>query len=100
MKAQQVTPAGQQVLLNDLELARYYGVSIATVRKWRLRGQGPKWIKLGALVRYRVDDAQAYLNSLPLGGGDERRQMQGGGPAANSPRDRQRASFAKLSAFD
>jgi hypothetical protein len=56
--------------MSDIELAKYYGVSVATVRKWRLLGQGPKWIKLGSLVRYRLDDAQAYLETRPSGGGN------------------------------
>jgi hypothetical protein len=59
----------QKLLLSDIELAHYYGISVATLRKWRILGIGPKWIKVGSLVRYRIDDAQAYLESRPSGGG-------------------------------
>lgn len=56
-------------VLTDIELAHYLGVSIATVRKWRLRGKGPKWIKIGSLVRYRREDIGTFLDSRPSGGG-------------------------------
>lgn len=59
----------QQFLMSDVELAKFYGVSVATVRKWRILGKGPKWIKLGSLVRYTIEDAQAFLETRPSGGG-------------------------------
>jgi hypothetical protein len=60
----------QKLLLSDVELADYFGCSVATVRKWRLNGTGPRWRKLGSLVRYSLVDAQAYLASRPSGGGE------------------------------
>jgi len=46
-------------------------VSLATVRRWRLLKQGPRFFKLGALCRYRIEDLNAWLDSRPTGGGQE-----------------------------
>jgi hypothetical protein len=55
-------------LLNEKEVAANYTVSVSTVRRWRLTGGGPRFIKIGALVRYRVGDVIAFLESRPTGG--------------------------------
>jgi hypothetical protein len=44
-----------------------YRVPLGTVRRWRLVGGGPPFIKIGNLVRYRRTDVEAWLASL--GGG-------------------------------
>ena len=54
-------------LLNERELAAHLTVSVATIRRWRLFGHGPKYIKIGAAVRYRAEDVSAWLNSCPTG---------------------------------
>jgi hypothetical protein len=41
------------------------GVSVATVRRWRLPKQGPRFLKLGALCKYRVEDISA-LSALKV----------------------------------
>jgi predicted DNA-binding transcriptional regulator AlpA len=57
-------------LLNEHAVAQFYGVSVSTVRRWRLFQTGPKYLKVSsALVRYRMEDLVAYLNSRPTGGG-------------------------------
>jgi predicted DNA-binding transcriptional regulator AlpA len=55
-------------LLNEHDVARITGMSLATVRRWRLFGQGPRYIKVGSAVRYRPEDVKAYLDSRPSGG--------------------------------
>ncbi len=60
----------QAGLLTDLEVARYLRVSVALVRRWRVLHAGPKFIKVGgALVRYRMEDVDAYLEACRSGGG-------------------------------
>jgi predicted DNA-binding transcriptional regulator AlpA len=56
-------------LLNEHDVARITGLSVASVRRWRLLGQGPQFLKLGASVRYRTEDIAAWLQSMPTGGG-------------------------------
>jgi predicted DNA-binding transcriptional regulator AlpA len=57
-------------LLNEHDVARITGLSVATIRRWRLLRQGPRFIKVsGSAVRYRAEDVKAYLDTRPTGGG-------------------------------
>lgn len=55
-------------LLNEHDVARITGLSVASVRRWRLIRQGPRYLKIGAAVRYKVEDITAWLESRPTGG--------------------------------
>jgi predicted DNA-binding transcriptional regulator AlpA len=55
--------------LNEREVAGILAVSVASIRRWRLLNQGPKFLKIGASVRYRPEDVDAWLDSRPSGGG-------------------------------
>jgi predicted DNA-binding transcriptional regulator AlpA len=55
-------------LLTEHDVASVTGLSVATVRRYRLLRQGPKYLKLNAAVRYRVSDLEAWLASRPVGG--------------------------------
>jgi predicted DNA-binding transcriptional regulator AlpA len=58
-----------ETLLNEHDVARITGLSVASVRRWRLmRTGGPVFIKIGAAVRYRPEDVAGWLNSRPSGG--------------------------------
>jgi predicted DNA-binding transcriptional regulator AlpA len=57
-----------ETLLNEHDVARITGLSVASVRRWRLLRQGPKYLKIGAAVRYRPEDITAWLESRPTGG--------------------------------
>jgi predicted DNA-binding transcriptional regulator AlpA len=56
-------------LLNEFDVARVMGLSVASVRRWRLFKQGPKYMKIGSAVRYRPEDVRAWLETRPTGGG-------------------------------
>jgi len=57
-------------LLNEKDVARRLGISLGTVRRWRLLGTGPKFRKISAAaVRYRPEDLRSYLDARPTGGG-------------------------------
>ena len=59
-----------ETLLNEHDVARITGLSVATVRRWRLFGNGPRFIKVsGSAVRYRPEDLKTYLDTRPSGGG-------------------------------
>ncbi len=47
--------------LTDVEVAERLGVSPFTVRAWRFKGIGPRFLKFGRAVRYRPEDVDAYL---------------------------------------
>jgi predicted DNA-binding transcriptional regulator AlpA len=61
---------GVESLLNEYDVARITGVSLGSIRRWRLLRQGPKFLKLGASVRYRVNDLEAWLDARPTGGSE------------------------------
>jgi len=46
------------------DLAERYQVPISTVRYWRLNGLGPKAVKIGRFVRYKIDDVLAWEQQL------------------------------------
>jgi len=58
-------------LLNEHDVAHITGLSVASVRRWRLFRQGPKYLKIGAAVRYKPEDISAWLESRPSGGGHQ-----------------------------
>jgi predicted DNA-binding transcriptional regulator AlpA len=60
-----------EALLNEHDVARLTGLSVASVRRWRLFRQGPKYLKIGAAVRYKPEDISAWLESRPSGGGNQ-----------------------------
>ena len=47
-------------ILTDIEVADRLGVSRFTVRAWRLKGIGPRFLKMGRAVRYRSQDVDEY----------------------------------------
>lgn len=49
------------VRLSNEEAAEYLGLKSATLNKWRCYGEGPPFIKVGRLVRYRLSDLDAFL---------------------------------------
>ena len=50
-------------VLNEREAAAVVGCSVALLRKWRLFREGPSYVKIGRLVRYRQSDLDAFLES-------------------------------------
>ena len=59
-------------LLMEEEVSKRLNVSVASLRRWRLERRGPHFIKIGSLVRYRQEDLEAWLASLPTGGSTEK----------------------------
>ena len=43
------------------EIADLLQVAQITLRKWRLGGSGPRFVRVGANVRYRQSDIDAWL---------------------------------------
>jgi predicted DNA-binding transcriptional regulator AlpA len=60
--------------LTEKEVAKQIRVSLASLRRWRLVQRGPRFVKLGALVRYRPEDLEQWMDSLPAGGASPERQ--------------------------
>lgn len=48
-------------LLDTERVAKVCGLSEVTLRRWRMTGEGPRFIRLGRAIRYRRADLDAYL---------------------------------------
>lgn len=46
--------------MNQRQLANRWGVSEATLERWRAEGIGPVFLKLGGRVMYRLEDIEGY----------------------------------------
>lgn len=57
-----------ETLLDEKELSRLLRVSIGTLRFWRTIGRGPRYRKVGQLVRYAPSDVHDWLGRRPSGG--------------------------------
>ena len=55
-------------LLTEHDVARIANISVASIRRWRLLRKGPKYLKIGAAVRYKPESVSAWLESRPSGG--------------------------------
>jgi len=54
--------------LTPAELAERLGVSVRTLTDWRYRGIGPRFLKVGVHIRYRVADVLAWEQTRVRGG--------------------------------
>lgn len=46
--------------LNQTELARRWRISPRTLERWRWLGQGPRFLKIGNRIAYRLEDIEAF----------------------------------------
>ncbi len=60
-------------LLTETDVAERLKVSLASVRRWRLEKRGPVFVKVGTLVRYRPEDLESWIVTLPTSGGQQAR---------------------------
>jgi excisionase family DNA binding protein len=49
--------------LTEREVAELLGLSVATLRAWRHRGKGPRFLRLGRSVRYLPADLTDFVRA-------------------------------------
>jgi predicted DNA-binding transcriptional regulator AlpA len=49
--------------LTEREVSDLLGLSVATLRAWRHRGQGPRFLRLGRAVRYLPADLEDFVRA-------------------------------------
>lgn len=50
-------------MMNTPTTAERVGVKKNTLELWRMQGRGPKFVKVGRRVMYRVSDVEAFLDA-------------------------------------
>jgi excisionase family DNA binding protein len=58
-------------LLTTSEVAEALGVAEISLRKWRIAGAGPRFVRLGRSVRYRKAAVDAFLHEREYGSTSE-----------------------------
>jgi len=61
MRDQPLTPA-----LTEQEAARILGLSVATLRAWRLKARGPRFVRFARAVRYLEADIAQYMSACAV----------------------------------
>ncbi len=56
-------------LIDERALASRLGISRSTLQSWRYTGRGPRYLKVGRLIRYRGGDVDAFLTASARGVG-------------------------------
>jgi predicted DNA-binding transcriptional regulator AlpA len=52
-----------QQLISTMAAAKLLGLSPSTLSKWRMKGTGPEYIKVGTRVLYERADIAAWLDA-------------------------------------
>ena len=52
--------------MNETEAAERLGLSVATLRAWRHRGKGPRFVRLGRAVRYLPTDVAEFIRDCAV----------------------------------
>ena len=51
------------ILLKETDAAAFLNIEVGTMRRWRWAGRGPRFIKIGAAVRYDPADLETFINA-------------------------------------
>ncbi len=54
--------------INEVELSERVCLSVRTLQRWRWQGLGPRYLKLGGRVVYRLADVEAWEEAQLRGG--------------------------------
>jgi len=72
----------QQILaMTEHEVARRLGLSVATLRAWRVRRKGPRFVRFGRAVRYLSADIDRFIQASRV---DDKESDRGLAPAIDS----------------
>ena len=52
--------------VNEQEVSKITGLSVATLRNWRSMGRGPVYAKVGKSVRYQISDIKEFMEERKI----------------------------------
>jgi excisionase family DNA binding protein len=58
--------------MTEREVARRLGLSVATLRAWRVRRRGPRYVRFGRAVRYLATDIEQFVRTSAVDHGSTR----------------------------
>ena len=60
--------------LTEMQVAEQLGLSVATLRAWRLQKRGPRFVRFGRCVRYLPADVRRFIDESIVETMDEQRR--------------------------
>lgn len=64
-----IVPApSKRRMIPEEEVANELGLKVGTLRRWRLYGRGPTFVKIGGAVRYDRFALERWIATQPTGG--------------------------------
>jgi predicted DNA-binding transcriptional regulator AlpA len=54
-------------LVLQTQAAELLDVSVSTLSRWRASGRGPKAVRLGGKIRYRLSELRAFIDRSEIG---------------------------------
>lgn len=58
--------AGKKMLLSPEEVSEMIGFNTGTLANWRSQGKGPRYQKIGRMVKYHMSYVQEWLEGHPV----------------------------------
>ena len=47
--------------LSEIEAAEYLGITVGTLRNWRVQRRGPDYVKIGRVTTFWVEDLDRFI---------------------------------------
>lgn len=66
MSQPSATGGKPEPLLTEIQAAELLNLSTRTLQAWRIKGGGPRFLKLGRAIRYRQADLNGWLETRAL----------------------------------
>ena len=64
----------RETCLNQTELAARWKINPRTLERWRWIGDGPRFLKIGGRVIYRIEDVEAFERAALSAAGEKYRK--------------------------
>jgi len=55
-----------KLLYSPKEVSELVGIKVSTLAQWRTMKVGPPYFKLGALVKYKIDEVNAWVEEQKI----------------------------------
>lgn len=52
-----------KITISEADAAKEIGVHVRTLRNWRRAGEGPDFLKIGRIIRYRPVDLETWAET-------------------------------------